>query len=123
MGTFNDTDKADICASFQAAVVDCMVDRTAKALVRCDDISTLVVAGGVAANTAIRAALKTLANNRNLPFVAPPLWLCGDNAAMIAWAGIERFRLGMTDTFDIQARPRWPLDPVAETARGAGVKA
>ena len=84
---------------------------------------TLVVAGGVAANGAIRAALEALAAQHDMGFVAPPLWLCTDNAAMIGWAGAERFALGLTDPLDIAARPRWPLDPAAEAARGAGVKA
>ena len=84
---------------------------------------TLVVAGGVAANGAIRSALEALAARHGMGFVAPPLWLCTDNAAMIGWAGAERFALGLTDPLDIAARPRWPLDPAAEAARGAGVKA
>jgi N6-L-threonylcarbamoyladenine synthase len=84
---------------------------------------TLVVAGGVAANGAIRTALEALAARHAMGFVAPPFWLCTDNAAMIGWAGAERFALGLTDPLDIAARPRWPLDPAAEAARGAGVKA
>jgi N6-L-threonylcarbamoyladenine synthase len=85
--------------------------------------TALVVAGGVAANRAVRGALETLAAAHGLPFVAPPLWLCTDNAAMIAWAGAERFAAGMTDPLDMPARPRWPLDPDAAPVRGAGVKA
>ena len=113
----------DIAASFSAAVVDCLVDRTARALDNSAPVTALVVAGGVAANAGIRAALTALAQERGLPFVAPPLWLCTDNGAMIAWAGVERFRLGLTDDMAVPARPRWPLDPDAEKARGAGVKA
>ncbi len=113
----------DIAASFQAAVVDCLIDRTRRAIERAPEASALVVAGGVAANTAIRAALAKLAAERGLRFVAPPLWLCTDNAAMIGWAGAERFALGLTDGLDVAARPRWPLDPEAEAVRGAGVKA
>lgn len=113
---------ADIAASFQQAVVDCLIDRTTRALNVADRPTALVVAGGVAANGAIRAALETLASAHDLPFVAPPLWLCTDNAAMIGWAGCERFAAGLTDDLDFPARPRWPLDPAAETARGAGVK-
>ena len=113
----------DIAASFQAAVVDCLIDRTARAIVWADGATALVVAGGVAANKAIRGALQDLAAKNGLPFVAPPLWLCTDNAAMIAWAGYERFAAGFSDGLDTLARPRWPLDPQAEAARGAGVKA
>ncbi len=114
---------ADIAASFQQAVVDCLVDRTARALAGARDATALVVAGGVAANRAIREALTRLAAAHGLPFVAPPLWLCTDNAAMIAWAGALRFAAGLTDGLDAPARARWPLDPDAESARGAGVKA
>ncbi len=113
----------DIAASFQAAVVACLIDRTGRALDRTDGATALVVAGGVAANMAIRSALQALATSHGLPFVAPPLWLCTDNAAMIAWAGFERFEAGYRDGLDAVARPRWPLDPHAEAARGAGVKA
>jgi N6-L-threonylcarbamoyladenine synthase len=117
----------DIAAGFQQAVVDCLVDRLERALAASDGTGgkpkTLVVAGGVAANGAIRSALEALASRHEMGFVAPPLWLCTDNAAMIGWAGAERFALGLTDPLDIAARPRWPLDPAAEAARGAGVKA
>lgn len=113
----------DIAASFQQAVIDCLVDRTARAIARAPGATALVVAGGVAANGPIRAALQALAAAHDLPFAAPPQWLCTDNAAMIAWAGAERFAAGLTDPLDIAARPRWPLDPAAEAVRGAGVKA
>ena len=113
---------ADIAASFQQAVVDCLVDRTARALER-SDAPTLVVAGGVAANQAIRSALEQLASDSGRRFSVPPSWLCTDNAAMIAWAGAERFALGLTDDLSAPARARWPLDPLAEKVRGAGVKA
>jgi len=114
---------ADIAASFQQAVVDCFVDRTARAIAAAGVATALVVAGGVAANQKVRGALTDLAAARGLPFVAPPLWLCTDNAAMIAWAGALRFEAGLTDGLDAPARARWPLDPAAETVRGAGVKA
>ncbi len=113
----------DIAASFQQAVVDCLIDRTVRALDQVPQATALVVAGGVAANAAIRASLEELATTRGLPFVAPPLWLCTDNGVMIAWAGVERFAQGLTDPLDTMARARWPLDPDAEKARGAGVKA
>jgi len=118
----NDYSAEDLAASFQQAVVDCLVDRTRLALAVTRP-TALVVAGGVAANTAVRTALEALATAHDLPFVAPPLWLCTDNAAMIAWAGAERFAQGLTDPLDFPARPRWPLDPDAEKVRGAGVKA
>jgi N6-L-threonylcarbamoyladenine synthase len=114
---------ADIAASFQQAAIDCLLDRTARALVAAGPVNALVVAGGVAANAAIRGALEELAAKHRLKFVAPPLALCTDNAAMIAWAGIERLALGQSDPLDFVARPRWPLDPEAAPARGAGVKA
>jgi N6-L-threonylcarbamoyladenine synthase len=114
---------ADVAASFQQAVVDCLVDRTARALASAGGATALVVAGGVAANQAVRAALTQPAARHGLPFVAPPLWLCTDNAAMIAWAGALRFDAGLIDPLDAPARARWPLDPEAEQARGAGVKA
>jgi N6-L-threonylcarbamoyladenine synthase len=115
---------ADIAASFQQAAIDCILDRTRRALEAMDDISALVVAGGVAANARVRAALEGLAADRGLRFVAPPQALCTDNAAMIAWAGLERVAAGLpADPLDIAARPRWPLDPEAEAVRGAGVKA
>ena len=113
----------DLAASFQAAVVDCLIDRTRRALQRADGATALVVAGGVAANGAVRSAMEGLAAEHGLRFVAPPLWLCTDNAAMIGWAGAERFAAGFTDPLDVAARPRWPLDPSAEAVRGAGVKA
>ena len=113
----------DIAASFQQAVIDCLIDRTEKQIAAHRGMSALVVAGGVAANQAIRAALAALAATYGLPFVAPPLWLCTDNAAMIAWAGAERYAAGLVDDLTVPARPRWPLDPGAEKARGAGVKA
>ena len=115
---------ADLAASFQQAALDCVIDRTRIALRAMDPVTALVVAGGVAANRVIRAGLEQLAGEFALPFTAPPLALCTDNAAMIAWAGIERLEAGGTaDPLDYKARPRWPLDPDAAPARGAGVKA
>ena len=113
---------ADIAASFQQAVVDCLVDRTARALVN-SDVRSLVVAGGVAANGAVRSALAALAERSGRRFSVPPAWLCTDNGAMIAWAGAERFAAGLVDPLDAPARARWPLDENAEKVRGAGVKA
>jgi N6-L-threonylcarbamoyladenine synthase len=112
----------DVAASFQQAVVDCFIDRTKRALAA-SDAPTLVVAGGVAANTAVRTALKALAEREGRGFAVPPAWLCTDNAAMIGWAGAERFAAGLVDGLDAPARARWPLDESAETVRGAGIKA
>ena len=83
---------------------------------------TLVVAGGVAANRHIREALTALCGTDGWAFVAPPPALCTDNAAMVAWAGLERLRLGLTDGLDFRPRPRWPLDPDAPKRAFAGVK-
>ncbi|MFN3989149.1 MAG: tRNA (adenosine(37)-N6)-threonylcarbamoyltransferase complex transferase subunit TsaD [Erythrobacter sp.] len=118
---------ADIAASFQQAAIDCLIDRLEKAIADHGGAPSLVVAGGVAANQAVRGALESLASRHQMRFVAPPMALCTDNAAMIAWAGLERMAAegaGFTgDPLDCAARPRWPLDPHAEAARGAGVKA
>src|SRR3954451_17178694 len=111
---------ADIAASFQQAVVDCLVDRTRLAIEAAEGATALVVAGGVAANRAIRAALTDLAAANGLPFVAPPLWLCTDNAAMIGWAGALRFEAGLIDGLDAPARGRWPLGPHAGGGGGGG---
>lgn len=118
---------ADICASFQQAAVECLIDRLARALETAGPFPALVVAGGVAANKTVRAALEAFAARHAMRFTAPPLALCTDNAAMIAWAGCERLAAegpGFAgDPLDFVARPRWPLDPAAEAVRGAGVKA
>jgi N6-L-threonylcarbamoyladenine synthase len=119
-GKFSD---ADIAASFQRAAMDCVLDRLSRALDAMGPVDTLVVAGGVASNKLVRAELLALAQSRGLRFTAPPPSLCTDNAAMIAWAGIERLAGFPPDPLDIAARPRWPLDPDAEPVRGAGVKA
>jgi N6-L-threonylcarbamoyladenine synthase len=108
---------ADLAASFQAAVVDCLADRTANAIALAKSLAslkTLVVAGGVAANRPLRRRLEQVAATGGLGLVAPPINLCTDNAAMIAWAGIERLQRGLVDGFDFAPRPRWPLDPNAK---------
>ena len=113
----------DVAASFQQAVVDCLIDRTRRALRHAAGATALVVAGGVAANGAVRAALQALAAEQGLRFVAPPGWLCTDNAAMIAWAAIERLRAGIPDDpADLTARPRWPLDQSRPALIGSGKK-
>jgi N6-L-threonylcarbamoyladenine synthase len=80
----------------------------------------LVVAGGVAANRAVRETLQRLCDSAGVNLIAPPLELCGDNAAMIAYAGLERLEAGFSDDFSVAARPRWPLDEQAPVAIGSG---
>ena len=110
----SEQNKSDMCASFQNAVVKQMDDRLKNALAvfkeRYPNARDLVVAGGVAANGAVRKMLQNLAEKNDLVFSAPPVGLCTDNGVMIAWAGMERFKAGLTDSFDFRARPRWPLD-------------
>ncbi|WP_439613136.1 tRNA (adenosine(37)-N6)-threonylcarbamoyltransferase complex transferase subunit TsaD [Reyranella sp.] len=103
---------ADLCASFQRTVGDVFADRCANALALAPS-STLVVAGGVAANVYLRGRLEEIAASHGATLVAPPVRLCTDNGAMIAWAGAERLRLGQVDALDFRPRPRWPLDPAA----------
>lgn len=125
----SEQDVADICASFQTAVAASVADRVTGAMHAAMDRLPLgaprnfVVAGGVAANQALRLALQDLADARGFGLHVPPVALCGDNAAMIAWAGAERLALGLTDPLDFSVRPRWPLDASASPAIGAGVKA
>jgi len=122
----SDTDVDDLAASFQAAVVDVVANRAAHAIAAFADMHpgarNLVVAGGVAANQALRASLATEAGSHGFRLVAPPLRLCSDNAAMIAWAGAERLALGLTDDAGMAARPRWPLDPDSAPMIGGGMK-
>jgi tRNA N6-adenosine threonylcarbamoyltransferase len=123
-----DSDVNDLAAAFQSAVIDVVLDRTSNALAIFSashpEIAAraLVVAGGVAANNALRNALGDLTAAQGYRLVAPPPRLCADNAVMIAWAGAERLALGLTDTLDAPARPRWPLDETAPAALGAGAK-
>ncbi len=103
--------RADLCASFQRTVGDVLADRCANAL-RAAPSPTLVVAGGVAANLYLRQRLQEVAAQHGARLVAPPVALCTDNGAMIAWAGVERLRLGWTDALDFRPRPRWPLESI-----------
>jgi N6-L-threonylcarbamoyladenine synthase len=114
-------DRADICAAFQRAVAEVLVEKTRRALAETQS-QTLAVAGGVAANREIRAMLEALCDENGVRFLAPPLRLCTDNAAMIAWAGIERFRQGARDDLTLSARPRWPLDQTSPALIGSGKK-
>lgn len=118
--------RADLCAGFQAAVCDVLVEKSRRALRLYTEENpahrAFAVAGGVAANRVLRAALETVSAEFRAEFIAPPLRLCTDNAAMIAWAGIERFRTGARDGLDLGARPRWPLDQSAPALLGSGKK-
>ncbi|WP_169566488.1 tRNA (adenosine(37)-N6)-threonylcarbamoyltransferase complex transferase subunit TsaD [Sneathiella limimaris] len=123
----SDQDKADLAASFQKAATEALISRVQQAvkIFKADypDADTLVVAGGVAANQALRHKLNELADKHQLKLTVPPPALCTDNGAMIAWAGVEHLKLGQTSPLDLAARARWPLDPDAEPAPFAGHKA
>ena len=116
-GRASAADTADLCRDFQDAVSEIVADRTRHALQRFrnewPEGRALVVAGGVAANAALRGVLAAAAKQAGLDFVAPPLRYCTDNAAMIAWAGLERLALGQRDRLDFAPRPRWPLSELA----------
>ncbi|QPZ92980.1 tRNA (adenosine(37)-N6)-threonylcarbamoyltransferase complex transferase subunit TsaD [Thioclava electrotropha] len=118
--------RADLCAGFQQAIADVLIEKSRRALAEYLKLAPanpgFAVAGGVAANQAIRAGLEAVSREMGADFVAPPLKLCTDNAAMIAWAGIERFRSGAQDGMDLTARPRWPLDRSAAPLLGSGKK-
>lgn len=124
----SDQDVADICASFQQTVCDTLEERLGKTLQRFAERfpdhhdPVFVVAGGVAANQQIRNMLTMLLAKHNMRFLAPPMNLCTDNAAMIAWAAAERFALGQSDPFDLAPRPRWPLDEKTASNFGSGRK-
>lgn len=119
-------DRADLCAGFQASVTDILAEKTRRALeiylAENPQEPHLAVAGGVAANQSIRAALQNAANNAGVTFTAPPLALCTDNAAMIAYAGLELFELGHRADMTLAARPRWPLDQSKASMLGSGKK-
>ena len=122
-------DVADVCASFQAAVCDSVADRVRKAMISAlprfatGASRPFVVAGGVAANTALKGVLVDLCEQHGFSFHAPPAALCTDNGAMIAWAGAERLVRDLTNDLTAPVKPRWPLDPDAPPAQGAGIKA
>lgn len=119
-------DRADLAASFQVAIADVLAEKSRRALARYLALNPanplFAVAGGVAANQSLRAALETVSTEAGASFLAPPLALCTDNAAMIAWAGGERFRAGQRDDMRLSARPRWPLDQNAPAMLGSGKK-
>ena len=126
-GGITRADRADLCAGFQAAVAETFAAKTRRALAafaagRPDVAPVLAVAGGVAANRAIRAALAAVAAEAGAGFVAPPSALCTDNGAIIAWAAAERMAGGTPDGLALAARPRWPLDAAAAPMLGAGRK-
>src|SRR5712671_2695272 len=126
IGSLDPRDQADLAASVELAICEAVTDRTANAVAsfrrKYPQGHSLVVGGGVAANKRLRRGLTGLADDTGLRFVAPPASLCTDNGAIIAWAGIERLRLGLVDGLDAPLRPRWPLDIDAPPRPGAGVK-
>ncbi|MEM7710716.1 MAG: tRNA (adenosine(37)-N6)-threonylcarbamoyltransferase complex transferase subunit TsaD [Pseudomonadota bacterium] len=111
--------RADLCAGFQDAVRDVLAEKSRRALA-ISGVGAFAVAGGVAANRSLRTALEAVAQDAGVGFVAPPLALCTDNAAMIAWVGAERLALGHRDGMDLAPRPRWPLDGAAAPMLGSG---
>lgn len=117
-------DRADLCASFQAAVADTLGEKARRAceifFEKTGAVSTIAVAGGVAANGAVRERLQAVAGEAGFAYLAPPLKFCTDNAAMIAWAGLEQFAAGRRDDLTLVARPRWPLDASAAPMLGSG---
>ncbi|WP_299983555.1 tRNA (adenosine(37)-N6)-threonylcarbamoyltransferase complex transferase subunit TsaD [uncultured Ruegeria sp.] len=119
-------DRADLCAGFQRSIVDTLAEKTRRAIAlyleASPPVPVIAAAGGVAANTAIRSALETVSEEMGARFIAPPLALCTDNAAMIAFAGLERYRTGARDGLDLIARPRWPLDQTSPSMLGGGKK-
>ena len=119
-GGLHPQDISDMCAGFQAAVRDVLVEKSKRALRDSDGITGFALAGGVAANTQLRAALETISSDHGVVFVAPPLALCTDNAAMIAFAGAEKYGEDGADDLTLSARPRWPLDKKAPAALGSG---
>jgi len=125
-GGLTQADRADICAGFQQAVVDVLAAKTRRALgmylAENPAVAGFAVAGGVAANTAIRSALEAVCSDLGAAFVAPPMTLCTDNGAMIAYAGLELYRAGKRDDMGMTARPRWPLDKVSAAMLGSGKK-
>ncbi|MEO0327817.1 MAG: tRNA (adenosine(37)-N6)-threonylcarbamoyltransferase complex transferase subunit TsaD [Pseudomonadota bacterium] len=119
----SETDISDLCASMQHTIAQLLAERCARAIAQYGaSIDTLVVAGGVAANCEIRSALEDVCKSARFTLIAPPLDLCGDNAAMIAWAGLERFERGETSSLDVAPRSRWPLDEDAASMVGSGRK-
>ncbi len=120
-GGLTEADRADLCAAFQAAVAEVLAEKTRRALAAAGT-GALAVAGGVAANGTIRAALQAVAEAAGARFLAPPLALCTDNGAMVAFAGAERWREGAQSGDDLAARPRWPLDAASPAMLGGGKK-
>lgn len=125
-GGLSQQDRADLCAGFQTAVADVLVEKTRRALAlyvaEAPGMPSLAVAGGVAANGVIRAGLETICTEKDCAFISPPLALCTDNAAMIAYAGAELFAAGRRDDMTLAARPRWPLDRSSPALLGSGKK-
>ena len=123
LAPLTEADISDLCASMQLTIADILADRCSRAMeMYGGDITALVVAGGVAANQLIRSSLQQVADSADVALIAPPLALCTDNAAMIAWAALERFERGETSELSVAAKSRWPLDENSETMLGSGKK-
>ena len=118
----SEADRNDLCASFQTAVTDILARKSRAAVANAGPITAFAVAGGVAANQMIRSALQKVADDHDLPFAAPPLALCTDNGAMIAYAALTALERGRADDLSLAARPRWPLDQGAAPMLGSGKK-
>ncbi|GHA48917.1 tRNA N6-adenosine threonylcarbamoyltransferase [Amylibacter ulvae] len=126
-GGISEQDRSDLCASFQMAAADTLAEKTRRACLAFLELCgtktpVIAVAGGVAANGVIRGKLEQAAHNAGFKFLAPPMKYCTDNAAMIAWAGLEQFNAGRIDDMTLSARPRWPLDKAAAPMLGSGKK-
>ena len=123
----NEKEKYHLAASFQKTINEILYEKTKIAMEefsknKKNKQNTFVIAGGVAANLSIRENLSKLAKEKNFTSIFPPINLCSDNAAMIAWAGIERYKINLIDNLEFPSKARWPLDSSAPFLKGPGLK-